>query len=278
MQQLVYFLRKYRFFLFFLCLETIAMGLIINNHSFHRSKFVSSANSIVGGFYHNSSAISDYFQLAEENKRLVAENNELINRKEQLLKIIDSSKTFLSKDTLKYHQQYKYISGRIQKNQYSSINNFLNINLGKSDHISKEMAVINSKGIIGITEHVSNHYTRVQSILNQNSSISAKLKNNSNHMGNLKWNGKDYNIVQLEGLPRQAKVEKGDTIITSGNSAIFPEGILIGTAINVIGTQTSVNKVVNIQLFNDMSDLKNIYVITNFDKIEIRNIELNADE
>ena len=97
-------------------------------------------------------------------------------------------------------------------------------------------------------------------------------------MGNLKWNGKDYNIVQLEGLPRQAKVEKGDTIITSGNSAIFPEGILIGTAINVIGTQTSVNKVVNIQLFNDMSDLKNIYVITNFDKIEIRNIELNADE
>ena len=225
MQQLVYFLRKYRFFLFFLCLETIAMGLIINNHSFHRSKFVSSANSIVGGFYHNSSAISDYFQLAEENKRLVAENNELINQNEQLLKIIDSSKTFLSKDTLKYHQQYKYISGRIQKNQYSSINNFLNINLGKSDHISK-----------------------------------------------------DYNIVQLEGLPRQAKVEKGDTIITSGNSAIFPEGILIGTAINVIGTQTSVNKVVNIQLFNNMSDLKNIYVITNFDKIEIRNIELNADE
>ena len=109
MQQLVYFLRKYRFFLFFLCLETIAMGLIINNHSFHRSKFVRSANSIVGGFYHNSSAISDYFQLAEENKRLVAENNELINQNEQLLKIIDSSKTFLSKDTLKYHQQYKYI-------------------------------------------------------------------------------------------------------------------------------------------------------------------------
>ena len=76
------------------------------------------------------------------------------------------------------------------------------------------MAVINSKGIIGITEHVSNHYTRVQSILNQNSSISAKLKNNSNHIGNLKWDGKDYNIVQLEGLPDKLKLKKGILSLT----------------------------------------------------------------
>ena len=278
MQQLVYFLRKYRFFLFFLGLEIIATALTINNHEFHRSKLVSSANDIIGGFYQKSSAISDYLRLTEENKKLVTENNELQNQKEQLLKIIDSSKISLVKDTSKYSQQYQYINGKIQKNQYSSTNNFLTINLGTNDGIAKEMAVINSKGIVGITEEVSNNYTRVQSILSRRSSISAKLKNNDNHMGNLKWNGDDYAVVQLEGLPRQAKVQKGDTIITSGNSAIFPEGILIGTAIDVTGGQTSVNRVVNIQLFNDMSSLKNIYVIINFDKIEIRKIELNTNE
>ena len=77
---------------------------------------------------------------------------------------------------------------------------------------------------------------------------------------------------------RQAEIQKGDTIITSGNSAIFPEGILIGTALDIQEGNTSVNRIINIQLFNDMSSLKNIYVIKNFDKEEIRNLESNPDE
>jgi rod shape-determining protein MreC len=278
MQQLIYFIRKYRYFLFFLFLECIALALIVNNHDFHRSKFVSSANSITGGFYNKSSSISDYFQLSEENKELIDENEALKNQVEQLRQALDSVRKYRVIDSTNYFQQYTYISGRIQKNQYSGANNFLTINLGSNDSIGKEMAVINSKGIIGITEKVSANYARVQSILNQESSISAKLKKNSDHIGNLTWNGKDYNIVQLEGLPRQAEIVKGDTIITSGNSAIFPGGIPIGTALDVSGGETSVNRIVNIQLFNDMSSLKNIYVIKNFDKIEIRTLENSTNE
>ena len=278
MQQLIYFIRKYRYFLFFLFLECIALALIVNNHDFHRSKFVSSANSITGGFYNKTSSVSDYFQLSEENQELVAENQALKNQIERLMRALDSVSKYRVIDTTDYFQQYTYISGRIQKNQYSGANNFLTINLGTNDSIAKEMAVINSKGIIGITEKVSSNYSRVQSILNQESSISAKLKKNSNHIGNLTWNGEDYNIVQLEGLPRQADVIKGDTIVTSGNSAIFPGGIPIGTAIDVSGGETSVNRIVNIKLFNDMSSIKNIYVVNNFDKAEIRKLESDTDE
>lgn len=278
MHQLIYFLRKYRFFLFFLSLEVIALSLVINNNAFHRSKFVSSANGITGGFYNKVSSISDYFQLTEENKELVSESESLRNKIERLEYLLDSVSEFRVIDTTKYRQQYVYISGRIQRNQYSRANNFLTIDLGSNDSIGKEMAVINSKGIIGITEKISANYSRVQSILNQSSSISAKLKKNNDYMGNLKWNGQDYNIVQLEGLPRQAEIQKGDTIITSGNSAIFPGGIPIGTAIDVQGGQTSVNRIVNVLLFNDMSSIKNIYVIKNFDKVEIRKVESDSDE
>ncbi|MEQ6125190.1 rod shape-determining protein MreC [Pseudotenacibaculum sp. MALMAid0570] len=278
MQQLIYFFRKYRYFLFFLLLQFIALTLIINNHNFHKSKFVTSANNITGGFYNKTSSISDYFQLNNENKELIEENTSYINRIEQLENILDSVSQYKVIDTTKYFQQYFYISGRIQKNQYSFANNFLTINLGRNDSIDKEMAVINSKGIIGITEKVSDNYSRVQSILNQKSAISVRLKKNSTHIGNLKWDGKDYNVVQLEDLPRQAEIQKGDTIITSGNSAIFPEGVPVGTAINVIGGETSVGRIVNIQLFNDMSNLKNIYVVKNFDKLEIRKLESNQDE
>lgn len=278
MQQLIYFIRKYRYFLFFLFLEFISLALIFNNHQFHRSKFVTSANNITGGFYNKTSSVSDYFQLTRENEALIEENRKLKNKIEQYIQALDSVSEYRVIDSTQFYQQYTYISGRIQKNQYSSSNNFLTINLGSNDSIGKEMAVISDKGIIGITEDVSGNYARVQSILNQNSSISARLKKNTNHIGNLTWNGEDFNVVQLEGLPRQALIEKGDTIITSGNSAIFPGGIPIGTAIDVAGGETSVNRIVNIQLFNDMSSLKNIYVIKNFDKLEIRKLESNTNE
>lgn len=277
MQQLIHFLQKYRYFLLFLLLEFIALALIINNHSFHRSKFVSSANNVTGGFFNKITSISDYFQLNNENKELIEENASLKNKIEQLRLALDSVSEYRVIDTTSYHQQYSYINGRIKKNQYSSPYNFLIIDLGKNDSIQSEMAVINSKGIIGITEDVSGNYARVQSILNKDSKVNAQLKN-SPHYGTLKWDGKDYNIVQLWDIPRQAVIKKGDTIITGGKSAIFPEGIPIGQVINIEEGGTSITKVVNIQLFNDMSSLKNIYVIKNFDKIEIKNLEAPKNE
>jgi rod shape-determining protein MreC len=276
MQQLIYFIRKYRYFLFFLFLEFIALNLIINNHSFHKSKFINSANSITGGFYNKTNSISDYFQLNRENRELSSENVFLKNTIERLSSILDSVHTTKVVDTSKFKQRYSFINGRIEKNYYASNHNFLTINLGELDSIFSEMAVINSKGIIGITEHVSKNYSRVQSILNTNSKINAKLKNNS-YFGSLAWNGLDYNIVQLLDIPRQAIVKIGDTIITGGMSSIFPEGIPIGKVIN-IKEEATIKRVINILLFNDMSNLKNIYVIKDFDKEEIMNLEKSSNE
>lgn len=277
MQQLIYFFQKYRYFLFFLFLEGIALALIINNHSFHKSKFVSSANNITGGFYNKVSSISDYFQLNNENKELVEENVALKNRVHQLEQLIDTKSETKVIDTIKFNQRYSYINGTIEKNQYTNNYNFLLIDLGSKDGIANEMAVINSKGIIGITESVSSNYTRVQSILNIKSNINARLKN-SFHFGSLNWNGKDYNIVQLLDIPRQAIIKPGDTIITGGRSAIFPEGIPIGSVLDIEEGGTSSTKIVNVRLFNDMSNLKNIYVIRNFHKDEIRTLESKENE
>jgi len=277
MQQLIYFFQKYRYFLFFLLLELIALTLIINNHSYHKSKFVSSANSITGGFYNKVSSLTDYFQLSKENKALIEENIRLINKIEQLTQSIDTTFETTIIDTTLYQQKYSYINGRIVNNKYAHVNNFLTINLGSKDSISKEMAVINGKGIIGITEDVSTNYTRVQSILNKESKINARLKNSS-YFGTLSWNGKDYNVVQLFDIPRQAVLKEGDTLITGGMSAIFPEGIPIGSVYNIEDGVNSVSKVINIKLFNDMTNLKNIYVVKNFHKTEIRKVEAREDE
>lgn len=270
MQQIIYFFQRFKYFLFFLLLEIIALSITINNLSFHNSKYVNSANAVTGFFYIKSSNLSEYLNLKSENERLVTENVLLKNRLSQ--QFSDSlTKEFLVVDSTRYLQKYSYIKAKIIKNDYTKSFNFLLINKGLKDAVNKEMGVINSKGVIGITDDSSKNYTTVKSILNYNSSINARLKN-TNFFGSLTWNGKDYNIVQLEDIPRQAPLQIGDTIETDGKSAIFPEGILIGKIININRNNTT-NTSVDVVLFNDMSNLGYVNVVKNLHKEEIQSLE-----
>lgn len=273
MQQIVYFFQKYKYFLFFLLLEFVAIAFTINNNTFHKSKFISSANTITGGLYEKSSQLSEYFNLKSQNKELIDENIKLKNKLQLIESLLDStiSKTVI--DTLKYHQRYTYTKAKITKNNYTNPNNFLLINRGRNQGVTSEMAVINSKGVIGIIDDSSSNYSRIQSILNSNSRINARLKN-SDHFGTLKWNNQDYNTVQLEDIPRQAAIKIGDTIITGGKSTIFPEGIPIGTIKNIDNSQNSID----ITLFNDMSNLGYVYVVKSLDKKEINSLENPSNE
>tara|TARA_R110002167_G_scaffold68047_1_gene192195 strand:- start:7417 stop:8202 length:786 start_codon:yes stop_codon:yes gene_type:complete len=256
-------------------LEFIALALTFNNLDFHKSKFVNSANAFTGGIYYKVTNISEFWNLKTENNILAAENTRLKNLLEKKTYIRLEKDSIVNDtivvDTTLHIQNYRYTSAKIIKNNYSKEFNFLTIDKGESQGIEKEMAVINSRGIIGIVDNNSESYARVQSILNRNSKINARLKN-SNYFGTLGWNGKDYNIVQLSDIPRQAPLKIGDTIETGGKSTIFPEGILIGT-ISEINKGNSADNKVNVKLFNDMSNLGYIYVIKSFNKKEINTLE-----
>ncbi len=275
MQQLFYFLRKYKYLLYFLFLELIAVVLTINNNNFHRSKFINTTNTLTGGLLEKVNSISEYTNLDAVNQELILENKKLKNDLAKLYTMLDTVSIRQVEDSSKYNQKFYYIEGKIITNNFQKTNNFLTINRGSEDGISTEMAVINSKGILGITENVGPHYTRVQSILNKNSKINASFKN-SNHYGTLEWNSKDYNVVQLSDIPRQAEYKIGDTIITGGKSAIFPEGIPIGTVKN-IPTKLSALNTIDVILFNDMSNLSQTYIIKSFDRKEILNLNSQSE-
>lgn len=275
MQQLFFFIQKYKYFLYFLLLQIIAVSFTINNHSFHKSKFISSANVITGSINNKATTFSEYFRLKKQNDLLALENVQLKNKLDLLSQELDHLQSS-NKDTITYNQKYQYISGKIISNEFTKPNNFLTINRGEKHQLTSEMAVINGKGIIGIIDYTSNSYARVQSILNRNSKINAKFKNNP-YFGTLEWDTKDYGVVQLKDIPRQAIYKAGDTIITGGKSTIFPEGILIGTVLEKKETLTALNTI-NIKLFNDMSAIGKIEVIKNFHKTEIEDLAKTTND
>lgn len=265
MRQIIYFIEKFRYFLLFIVLEIFAFIVIIQDYSYHQSKFVNSANFITGGFYNKVNSVNEFFHLKIDNQLLSEENARLKNllEKRENVYAIDS---FTVIDTSKYFQKYEYSVAKIINNNFSKRNNFLTINRGAKNGLAPDLGVINSKGIIGVIKNVSSNYATVLSILNNNSKINVRLKN-SNHFGTLIWNGKDYSITQIIDIPRQAVFKAGDTIITGGKSAIFPEGILVGV-VKDFKYEKNKYQQINVLLFNDMSSIGEVKIVKNLQKNE----------
>ncbi|QLC66402.1 rod shape-determining protein MreC [Flavobacterium sp. LPB0248] len=268
MQQIFNFIIRNSNRLLFLLLLGISLGLTIQSHSYHRSKIISSANFLSGGVYEKINRVNEYMNLRAENDELVLENARL---KSLLFNKEDTSKLPLP-DTIKGLKPADIIVSKVIHNTYSTHENFLTLNSGSNDGVKPDMGVINSLGIVGIVDDTSPRYSTVVSILNMKSQINAKLKK-SNHFGSLTWDGKSTGFVQLRDVPRLASVRKGDTIVTGGQSVIFPEGINIGTVETIYKeTQTSFY-VIKVKLFNDMTNLGHVYIIKSKDREELINLE-----
>ena len=271
MQQIINFLVRNKNFLLFSFLLLLSFILTVQSHSYHKSKLISSTNFFTGGIYGWRYHVAHYFSLDDENERLLQENEQLRNQLSSYQTTLDTARTRFI-DTTQFDKEYTFYKGLVYKNDYHKRDNYLLINIGSKDSIQPDMGVITDKGIVGIVENTSSNYSRVLSILNSNSKINAGLKN-SNQYGSLVWDGKDPNIVQLETIPRQAVLRRGDTIITNGRSTIFPKGIGIGTIKDFQLDQSQSYFLINVQLFNDMTDIGFIYAIKNRDKREILNLE-----
>lgn len=274
MQQIINFLIRNKNNILFLLLLTFSLFLTIQSHSYQKSKFISSANFLSGGIYSWTSNINSYFYLEQYNLRLLEENERLRTR---LAGYEDSLEIKTYRDTT-FDTDYIFRASEVINNNYAKVDNYLTLKSGKRDGIEGDMGVVTSKGIVGIVENVSPNYSTVISILNSNSRINAQLKK-SNHFGTLVWNGDDPNVVQLTDVPSVAPISEGDTIITGGRSLIFPKGLLIGTVKNFSLDQSESYYNIDIQLFNDMTNIGYVYIIENTSQEEISELQnLSKDE
>jgi len=259
--------------LLFLLLLVVSLSLTIQSHSYHRSKVISSANFLSGGVYEQINSFDEYLSLRGQNEELAKENARL---KSILFNIKDTT-SIPKYDSIKGVDKVNIIVSKVIHNSYNVFENYLTINSGSAAGVKPDMGVVNSAGIIGIVDKTSKNYATVISILNVKSQINAKIKK-SNHFGSLVWDGKSTGFVQLIDVPRLASVRKGDTIVTGGQSVIFPENIGIGT-IDKIYTDNKTNYyTLNIKLFNDMTNLGHVYIIKSKDREEILNLEKKPNE
>ncbi|SHF87040.1 rod shape-determining protein MreC [Flavobacterium segetis] len=268
MQQIFNFIFKNSNRILFLILLGISLFLTIQSHSFHRSKIISSANFLSGGVYEKVNNLNEYLNLKNENDILALENAKL---RSMLFNVKDTA-TAKTLDSIEGVKLKDIIVAKVIKNSYNVYENYLTLNSGELQGIKTDMGVINSLGIIGIIENTSPKYSTVISILNKRTQINAKIKK-SDHFGSLNWNGKSTGFVQLTDLPRLALIKIGDTIVTGGQSVIFPENINIGTIAKIYRDNVTNYYTLDVKLFNDMTNLGHVYIIKSKDREEVNNLE-----
>lgn len=265
MRSLIRFILKYQNNFLFLLLELVSLLLVINKNSYHNAKFYTWSLSTMGTVYEKQTELTDFFSLKATNEQLAQENAAL---KELLIKGSAASSTaFLSISDPLSEKNIDIIPAKVVNSSVSNQYNLFTLNVGKADSVGIDMAVVSPLGIVGVVVSVSKHYAMVMPMVNVDYRVSSKLKN-SDYFGTLKWNGQDYRYAYLEGIEQHVDVSQGDTVITSGYGATFPEGIMVGTVESVSPGEEGVFHVVQVRMATDYKRMSYVYVIKNNDREE----------
>jgi rod shape-determining protein MreC len=274
MLRIFQFLYQIRSFLLFALLEVLAVWMIVANNSPQGAAFFNSSNELVGDALQKQADVVQFFSLADANAALISENAAL---RQQLLglKITPDSLPLTIDSTLKASFEFK--GARVIANSLRYSQNYLTLNKGAKDGIKPGMGIFNSQGAVGRVKSVSENYSVAFSVLNTSLLISSKIKS-SEVFGSVQWDGGNASEVQLLYIPRHVKASKGDTVITSGYNAVFPEGILIGQISKVEINKKDPNYLaLSVKLSTDFSKLTYVYLVENTQFQEIDSLYRQSD-
>ena len=265
MQQLVNAIIRFRNGLVYILLISFSIFLLQHSSAYHRS-IVANVSAFFGAQLSDFvNTITSYTNLSETNKRLLQENQILLD---QIL-----FKEKLSNDTLNYSS----IPLQVIRNSFINSYNYITLKGGEKSGVKNEMGLVTAQGIVGVVQFVQTRYAQAISILNKDLKINAKLKK-SNHFGSLMWTGDDPTKMKLFDLPKTAKIKIGDTIQTGGMSTIFPPNLPIGSISNFIDDPSKSFYDIEVHLFQDMTDLGTVFAIEHPLAEEVKSVQQPANE
>jgi len=272
MRSLFRFLLRNYFVMMFLALEVVSFSLMVSYNNYQRVTFINSSNDVVGTIYERFSHFDDYFSLSRTNARLAAENASL--RKQLQMRVALQEKYPVNRPDTVDAPAYYFTSAKVISNSVNKQFNYITLNKGSRQGIKPDMGIISADGVVGVITNVSPNYSTGLSLLNKRLSIPAKITKN-NYFGALVWDGEHSNTADLKEIPFHIMVNVGDTVVTSGYSSIFPEGLMIGTITKWEQDPGTNFYNIKVELSTNFRTLKYVEVVKNTKQAELKKLESN---
>ena len=274
MDRLLRFFYEYRAFFTFLLFELICAWLIVQNNQYQSASFFNSSNRLAVSIIGFSNGVREYFSLRDINKELATENAVLrtkLEQRNQSLYLLDVREI---KDPAIINR-FEFVSAKVVNNTTSLFKNFITINKGKDAGIEPGMAAISAHGAVGKVKSVSDHYAVLISLLNIDEHVSSVIKRTQN-FGTVQWDGGDARFANLLYIPRHVKPIVGDTVVTSGYNAVFPQGVLVGIIREVKLKEEAPFYDLKIELAQDFTKLSFVEIVKSNLKVEKDSLELKT--
>lgn len=265
MRNLIDFITKYNHWFIFVILEALSLILLFRFNSYQGSVFFSTANIVTGKVYEWDATVRTFFSLTKINQQLNVRNLYL----EQTVRKLagETGKTTADKSRLYRTQmeilnEFKLIPAKVITNSVDKKDNFITLDKGLADGVRKDMGVACGNGVVGVVYMVSDHYSIVIPVLNSKSNISVTIRKRG-YYGYLHWTGGAADLAYVDDIPRHAKFRLGDIVETSGYSAIFPPGIIVGQILHVYNSSDGLSYKTQVKLTTDFGNLRDVCIIDN---------------
>ena len=276
MRRLLEFLFKYYDWLLFIALEVASLILVFRYNNYQQSFIFTTTGEVVGRVYEIEGWVQSYLNLRETNEELLNRNTQL----ERKLGYYEERIRDLLKDSLNNldaaEESFTSFPARVINNSLNKQDNFITLNKGRAQGIEPDMGIIDGQGVVGIVYKVSPNYALAISLLNSKMNLSCKIKG-TEYFGYLNWEGGDSRMASLKDLPRHAEFTLGDTIVTSGFSTVFPEGLMVGTVDDITDSNDGLSFVLKVRLSANIGALTQVQVIATRDKQERETLEANEN-
>jgi rod shape-determining protein MreC len=272
MRNVFLFIARFSNLLFFLFLQVLALSMLFRYNKFHQAEYMNVANEVTGRFYVRYNNIETYFTLQTENEKLRLQNADLLNKLRSDFSVPDSSVQMVTDsfrvDSLEQYRKYLYLPAKVIGNSIDGQNNFVTLHRGSNQGVGVNMAVIGPDGVVGKIVNVSPNMSVAMSLLHRKNSVVALLKKGGG-FGEVTWDGKDPRYVTLSNIPRTIKVDKGDTVVTSSYSDIFPPGKIVGYVQEVKEDKSSSTYNLKLKTATDFYSVQHAFIVKNMQKAEM---------
>ena len=271
MRNVFLFIRRYLTFLIFLVLQILSLTFLFRYNKFHESAFLSVASEVTGRVNKRYNNVEYYFRLKKTNQALVDENTYLRSLLKESYEWPDSTTRIVTDsirvDSILSYQRFRYYPAKVVGSFVITQTNYLTLHRGSAQGIKKDMGVISPQGIVGRVVNVSRNYATVMSALSRQFKVKAKLKK-SGENGTIEWDGVSPSYILLKDIPNSAKLTKGDTVLTSELSSIYPPNIMVGTVYEVFKEQSSNFFTIRLKTATNFYNVQYVNVIDDLQKEE----------
>ena len=190
----------------------------------------------------------------QRNARLLLENSRLREaalenyRLRALLKFRDAS-------------PFELVSARVIARHRDGIAQSFTLDIGRKQGARKNMPLIMPAGLVGRILRVGENSSTAQLVLDHNFHAACKIQR-SRVDGILAY--ENGNMCVLAQVPKNADVQPGDVVITSGYSSLFPPGLPVGIVVQVDDRSPTLFKRIKVKPFVDFSTVEEVFAIKSF--------------